>query len=1091
MSSIGGVSQLLEISQDQLSFSGLHLLTAFEVPVFTISATAANGATTQQTVSVSVDRLKLTVISPQAGAIFSGLTVPISITSNIKMASAAATGGGANSQPLQISTDQLSASGQFTFNKSGSQNILISATAVNGTAAQQNIPILIPPPADCSKKDAVCTQFTGLPPALSALAIGCSVEEDFVVCLPILGYVVGSAKATFASDISISVSKLQVQGQLNGLYLQSGQTVAVSAGGFTQTLTVAPFVALPPQQGASSLSSFMYDRGTGVYYVTLLGVTQWQLLGPMPFTITTAVSPGVIPQNNCSTIQFEESQGSWSFTAPPDPQYSCALGLLSATPDSIMTTDSLNVTVTLPTAGGSSIDGNTIQLFQIDSQYNKQGGPLCTLVDDGTNGDAVARDGIYSCQITYTNAAAGTFRFMAEATSGGQLVRSSSKVLQIVGPLTADRELATSNAVSSAATSAYSMLLQYGDNTTARQNALAAIRTNPGILKSGIDNKTGDIWIHDQDGGVTIIQLTATTYDDKGSGAGSGGSCTPPSPLPISSTQPSPHVPPASFLGKSAMIWSAFDFEFSSAGGNSAPIVANMLKNYSCGSSTNVFRVDYEQYQNGGATVASLSNMANYDVVYLGTHGGFVQLDDSGTPVGGLLTHQNASVQRTLDFPRSMLITRPNGRQPYLVTKKWKDESTYYIVTADYIRDFIPSFKKPALVFISGCAGFGDDSAINGPTANNLSIVTAFLANGASAVLGYHNDVPAVDDVAIVQKFFTHLLEAPSNSNYAYTSMLADGSANAPHINKECLWSDLRYATPSGIGAFAGPGKSGAGFNLGAQYNVVYSQPPLTQTDPTPTMTLAPNLNIPWDITTAGSITVQNVGCTAGYPLPALAPQQLDTSTSSGSSAWLPAGWNTGSFDIGNLPFITPGDSATLTFNMRFGAAQNNGFATQPFSDLLFIYDINTSGVIDSAPEQGIDVGTGFFKMQVNPDTSADSGTVTASPTTWDVQMYGCGSIGPAFAPYPTTTVTFTNTSKWATADSPGGPIPPGQTVSVLVPTIANVGGFEGAWSGTATVNNYTLGPQSATAAGTLIGPVFQNVLCCPYFNNGLCGTGP
>ena len=300
-----------------------------------------------------------------------------------------------------------------------------------------------------------------------------------------------------------------------------------------------------------------------------------------------------VPQATCSTIQFEESQNSWKFAAPIDPQYPCTMGTLSATPDSIMTTDSLNVSVTLPTAAGANIDGNTILLYQIDSQYNKQGGPLCTLVDDGTGGDRTAQDGIYSCHINYTNSAAGTFRFMAEATSDGQLVRSSSKMMQIVAPLTLEHELATSSAVKSGADTAYAMLLQYGDNISARLNAVAAINAIQGIATSGVDSNTGDIWIHDQDGGVTIVQLTQTTYTEKGSGMGADGSCTmPPPSLPPSSTPASPHVPPASFIGKSVMIWSAFDSEFNAAGGNSAPVVANMFTNYSCGNNPSPFQVD-------------------------------------------------------------------------------------------------------------------------------------------------------------------------------------------------------------------------------------------------------------------------------------------------------------------------------------------------------------------------------------------------------------------------------------------------------------------------------------------------------------------
>jgi RHS repeat-associated protein len=122
--------------------------------------------------------------------------------------------------------------------------------------------------------------------------------------------------------------------------------------------------------------------------------------------------------------------------APAHTPSTPTVGTPVAQPSTIVVNQTTLVTVTSQITAPSSnpVVPGSVKLERVDSR-GKVLATLGTMVDNGTQGDAVAGDGIFTLRVTFTEPTPGTVRLQVSATfrAGGQRVTSAVALIPVVG----------------------------------------------------------------------------------------------------------------------------------------------------------------------------------------------------------------------------------------------------------------------------------------------------------------------------------------------------------------------------------------------------------------------------------------------------------------------------------------------------------------------------------------------------------------------------------------------------------------------------------------------------------------------------------
>src|ERR1017187_2286275 len=422
----------------------------------------------------------------------------------------------------------------------------------------------------------------------------------------------------------------------------------------------------------------------------------------------TALPPGV-PVNTPTLVTFKAMVG-------PDPN------LISN-----------SVNVVRVTASGSAVVG--------------------ALYDDGTHGDALAGDSIYTGQLSLNEPSVGTVQLMVTAAFRGSLRRVSSIPFSVgvFAPISAtDAQLPV--IVTQQATQLFNTTKAQSGDIVARNAVLNFLQQEPGVSSAGLSSDNSTIWIKYSSG----IRGVFTTYPPGFHRAAKARTRVTPSRL----CNVAPQLAINAATPPSAFIFDPFPGEFPEGSD------VNGLLSSSC-TGNPVYRPSSQ------ASVAELTTMSNYSLIVLITHG-VVTIGPQGQEEPELLTGEPYN-QATVALHQALFSMGwlqyggdPNTGLNYITVLP--EFVSYYALQNR------PQGFPQSIVYTDGCETVGTDSH-----GFNFALMDAFLHNGAATFLGYKNSPTVAFAQQVTDALFGFLTQSsPLTIGQAYNSVpLQDPTVDA------------------------------------------------------------------------------------------------------------------------------------------------------------------------------------------------------------------------------------------------------------------------------------------------------------------------
>ena len=234
---------------------------------------------------------------------------------------------------------------------------------------------------------------------------------------------VESASVVFPDATPGTPGRIQLTATFTGLTLDSRSQLRFGVGGNTRwvTLQADPGRVLSARSGTGYAVSIDFQSRR-------LTATEVDVLASRENPVALELRQGSTVA--CTMIQMTEGDATWTFQAAGGRQFPCILREAPGVEPAAITAG-VETKVRFHVGTGSSLrpDEGGLRLVRVGDGA----APVCQLRDSGRedDGDARAGDGVFSCTASMTEATAGSARFRAEGSYGGERIASPSVALEV------------------------------------------------------------------------------------------------------------------------------------------------------------------------------------------------------------------------------------------------------------------------------------------------------------------------------------------------------------------------------------------------------------------------------------------------------------------------------------------------------------------------------------------------------------------------------------------------------------------------------------------------------------------------------------
>jgi hypothetical protein len=421
-------------------------------------------------------------------------------------------------------------------------------------------------------------------------------------------------------------------------------------------------------------------------------------------------------------------------------------------PYAIIANTPTTVTFTAQVGLDPNLIPSSVNLIQCD-ESGKLIANLGRLYDDGTHGDDVTGDNIFTNQLTFNEPTPTTLYFRVSVAYKGTLKRVLSNLFgvdAVVMPTQAEKDSLL--LLSTQATNNFETWSQQYGVAQARSMLLNFFQIQPNVQKAEMSEDGYTIGITLTNGLEGLFSTGEEGY--KGS------------PSVNTGTAFSPIVYQGSYFGPE------LDYAY------------NKLQKDVCVSPAPTERKDAE------VTLDFLRTLTQYGIIFISTHGG---IDWLGNVV--FLSGEEAYYQ-TSNGVTVVTITDPETYDD------WDNKRIIFNVNIKHgkwwVRPAFISFQASrsnpfpnSIVYLSMCNGFGDTVGVY-----NLSLSNAFTGNGAAAVIGFKNTVCADFAYKTTQRLLTQMFDNGMTVEEAINSIPnIDEEVNCcPDGLPRCMYKHLKPA---------------------------------------------------------------------------------------------------------------------------------------------------------------------------------------------------------------------------------------------------------------------------------------------------------
>jgi hypothetical protein len=398
-------------------------------------------------------------------------------------------------------------------------------------------------------------------------------------------------------------------------------------------------------------------------------------------------------------------------------------------PDAIAVNSLVVVTIKAQIGTDPTLIRNSVNVVRLTPAAGQTLGVIGNLYDDGTHGDSVAGDGIFSGQISFTEPQIGAVELVISAAVRGSLlrIRSNTFSIAVVQPAT-DVDIIPQ--IQSQASQLYDTLLSQSGSTAARTAVIAFLLQQIGVSSAGLSSDGQTISIQYTNG---IRGMISTAPNGTSGGARRSFAALPTKtkicPLPATTAAST-----SAMWTRNAIILAPFYDRFSPY--DSSNIIGSDLGNVCVGATQPIL--------NENVTIDILKTLTRYSIIALYTHGG-IGFGANGEEIAVCTRIPFNSVTQNQyldDFVNYRL-------QPMTVDGT---PGTFISATASFFQHYANVEKFPSsIVFANACKTIGTDNAFN------YTLRDAFLNNGASTYLGWKNAVSINFNGPTEQAYFDQL----------------------------------------------------------------------------------------------------------------------------------------------------------------------------------------------------------------------------------------------------------------------------------------------------------------------------------------------
>lgn len=558
----------------------------------------------------------------------------------------------------------------------------------------------------------------------------------------------------------------------------------------------------------AAIQKIILDLSRGRFIIDARNIALTEATNPMPFRFAVGTS------DECNMLRFSErpaytnvydydDQGypipstrriaidgskrpRWRFLRRED-HSTCEIAALEARPRGFTVNQPQRVRVEarLHTPGVSNM-----RVFQVDAKFDIVSGPLCTLRDDGTNGDNVAGDRIHSCRIDFFEHDPRIIRLVALGTYQGREITSPKFELDVVPQVIASDAAVFIENMYHARDIWGARLNDLGNTKAARKAAAQAIRALPFVRDATFNDDAFLLEFAVADHAGILGLLPAPANASRNGPLPPGGmSPAPPEPYVMTPMAFSVQSNVNAFLGQQAvhrpedhrikntnvLFWAPFhDRHFPN---NELNGLRNRYTSHHCPS------FDVRVMRNEECTLASVRRFADYGTVVLATEGfysvqGWELVRDlffQRDPV--FATGEPATAVGVVTQVADMVIRHeasglgipgfPERRSPRLLLYYTEDRGVVWALKPEFITETVG--KMPNSVVFGGFRN----------SARSQAMAQAFLSRGASAYLGFTEHVTRKFIRDSIDRVFNQMLDGDDISKVYASVPKADPDSSA------------------------------------------------------------------------------------------------------------------------------------------------------------------------------------------------------------------------------------------------------------------------------------------------------------------------
>ncbi len=506
------------------------------------------------------------------------------------------------------------------------------------------------------------------------------------------------------------------------------------------------------------------------------------------------------------------------------PAGSSSIGQFSFAPNGVIVATPTPVTVRLTVPANVKLQDSTVKLIKVDND-NKPIGDIEFLYDNGklTNGDEIIGDNIFSAIVTINEPNPGTvkYRITAKIKDGGDGTTDPSN-LSVYANLSSTDFNNVINTQTQSVTKLNEFLAGNPANVESATDQLLTWITSQSAVQSA--EKTGSTSIDIKyksgvEGGLTISLLDVNgMVTTRGGISKNDRKSKPAIPLKFQTIGTKLNLPgilfrtnyitaldPKIIGNRNVLIFAPFEDAFLY---DERPSIENILANSG-------FEFNVTSLTNQNATVSSLSNLTDYGLVLLATHGNGGKRFLTGEVV-------DTNVANYATFYKPLLVAQPEPKlsistnivisKTGVVTKR----ADVYAVRYPFISDLAGTFPNSVII---------NNSCESMKTTN---LANAFINKGAKTYYGYDKTVNSSFCLMVADSIVKRLAKDLKNTGEAFiagTDPQAPNANSAIHGANDVHYTDSLINGDFEYGKLDGWTKSGDGRVISQLASVGPTQP--------------------------------------------------------------------------------------------------------------------------------------------------------------------------------------------------------------------------------------------------------------------------